>query len=232
MSGRRWNRTRPTVAQLLAVADEPFVPDEESWKLFNAHKAEAEKRQLASIDTFDKSILAYSSAGLGLSLTFLKDFVPLWQASYTLLLYISWGLFVLATVLTIFSFLISASAQERSIDDADKCYLRGDVSVLEKKYWQNTFIRYSNRFAGAAFVSALVLSSVFVGVNAEVRRFPSSSTSKRDDAAVVQFVYEAGNFAGERAAPPATPSKKIVAPHTRPAKSAQESIPVDQVLCK
>ncbi len=56
-------------------------------KLFAELKGELFKRQLSNSDNFDKAVLAYSSAGLALSLGFLKDFVPIAKASYTCLLF-------------------------------------------------------------------------------------------------------------------------------------------------
>lgn len=54
---------------------EPFVPTEEIKKIHADFVAEIRKRELSSSENFDKSILTLSSAGLTLSVGFLKDFV-------------------------------------------------------------------------------------------------------------------------------------------------------------
>src|SRR6478609_5259475 len=81
---------------------------------------EVEKRRVANVDNFDKAILTYSSAGLALSLGFLKDFVPIGEARCPLFLYGSWTLFVLATVTTIASYVISQSAQLRQLEISNR----------------------------------------------------------------------------------------------------------------
>lgn len=81
--------------------------DQERKMLFAELKSELFKRQLSNSDNLDKAVLAYSSAGLALSLGFLKDFISLATASQKWLLFTSWALFVLAVVVTIVSFLTS-----------------------------------------------------------------------------------------------------------------------------
>ncbi len=146
-----------------------YVPDEDTKKIFAAFKAEAEKRQLSSSENFDKSILTYSSGGLAVSLAFLKDFVPLSKASWTFLLYGSWLLFVTATGLTIISFLVSYKAQEQAVTFAEKYYMDGDESYLNKQTKLHYYIRWSNRISGGAFVLALIFTTFFVGLNLGVK---------------------------------------------------------------
>jgi hypothetical protein len=200
VTGRRWNRNRPGLRQTTDTSTETetadadqFVPDDEAKKIFAAHKAEAEKRQLSSSDNFDKSILTYSSAGLAVSLAFLKDFVPISKASWASLLYTSWFLFVLATSLTIVSFLISYRAQELSISDAEEYYLNGKEEYLNKSRWHNSYIGYSNSISGVAFVSALALSSLFVGLNLDVRK--EAVENKGSAGQVIQIVNDTENSA-------------------------------------
>lgn len=144
---------------------EIYVPSEEAKRLCKEFLDDARKRQLSSSENFDKSILTYSSGGLALSLAFLKDFIPIKTATMPYLLYGSWSLFVLATALTIISFLVSYRAQTMSITFAEKYYLEGNEDYLNKTSWCDLYTRWSNRFAGGSFILALVFTSVFVAVN-------------------------------------------------------------------
>ena len=57
---------------------------------------ELDKRQLSNSQTFDKAILSLSTAGLALSLGFIKDIVDLDQATAVEILHGSWWAFVTA----------------------------------------------------------------------------------------------------------------------------------------
>lgn len=75
--------------------------------LFNSFKIETEKRQISSSENFDKSVLTYASWAFGISIAFLKDFIPINVAKAPYLLYVSWIFFVSSIVLTTTSFLLS-----------------------------------------------------------------------------------------------------------------------------
>ncbi|NVD74921.1 hypothetical protein HUX88_31045 [Duganella sp. BJB1802] len=147
------------------VMNQEYVPSEEATKIFATYKAEAEKRQLSSSENYDKSILTYSSGGLAVSLTFLKDFIPIKQASGAFLLYGSWLFFVIATGVTITSFLVSYKAQENSLLFAQKYYLEGNEEYFNKKSWSDHVTKWFNIISGITFVLALIFTSIFVSIN-------------------------------------------------------------------
>ena len=60
-----------------------------SYDLYIEHQKQAWSDCQSGSDEFDKSILTYSSAGLGTSLVFIKDIVPLAHTIYLNLLYAS-----------------------------------------------------------------------------------------------------------------------------------------------
>lgn len=140
---------------------------EERKKVHAELKAELFKRQLSNSDNFDKAILTYSSAGLALSLGFLKDFVPITHANASWLLFLSWALFGVAVVVTLFSFISSQLGITRQLGLNERYYLQLDDSALSEK---NFFARCTDwlaYFAGAAFVVAIACSTVFVSINLE-----------------------------------------------------------------
>lgn len=137
----------------------------ERKKLFAELKGELYKRQLSNSDNFDKAVLAYSSAGLALSLGFLKDFVPLAKAGYKYLLFTSWALFVLAVIITIISFLVSQQGIAKQLKLSERYYLEHDETALaERNVWASA-TEIIPFIAGISFVAALICTALFVYFN-------------------------------------------------------------------
>lgn len=142
---------------------------EERKRLFAELKADISKRQLSNTENFDKAVLAYSVAGLGFSLGFLKDFVKMSQAIRGELLYVSWALFVVSVVLTMVSFLISQMGLCRQLESGESYYLEYDDGALKKKNIFAAATDWINVISGLAFVAALVCTIFFVGSNLDRR---------------------------------------------------------------
>lgn len=143
----------------------PFVPNEERQKLWFTYSAELDRRQLSSSENFDKNVLTLSSAGLALSIGFLKDFVPIEAALWPGALYASWTLFVLATLSTMGSFLASSRAQERQKTLAHRGYMLGIEGAFKEPNGWAAFTRALNRVSAGAFVVALTCTTVFFAIN-------------------------------------------------------------------
>ncbi|WP_156481348.1 hypothetical protein [Herbaspirillum rubrisubalbicans] len=156
---RRWKAKRFVSSGI------EFVPSEDAKAYYDKYWSEAQTRLRSSSDNFDKSILTYSSSGLAVSLAFLKDFVSVSTAIFPALLYFSWLLFVLATSLTISSFLISYREQEICVEFAEQYFLLGREECRNRATWRSTFIKYSNIISGVSFVLALVATAGFVTLN-------------------------------------------------------------------
>lgn len=202
---------------------EKVEASEERRSLYDKYWAEAQTRQRSSSENFDKSILTYSSSGLAISLAFLKDFVPASKiALWPELLYASWFCFVLATGLTISSFLVSYRAQELSVEYAEEYLINGKDEFYNKKTWRDRFIKWSNVVSGAAFVLALVLTSLFVKFNLDRRTEMSDKKNIAQDGmptAMMQKVNSGETFhKGLPAAsmPLAPVAQKPVTPPTQP----------------
>jgi hypothetical protein len=136
-------------------------------QLFKDFKTEIEKRQVSSSENFDKSILTYSSWALGISIAFLKDFIPITLAKFPSSLYWSWGLFCYAIATTTLSFLISYKGLELTLDHGEKYYLEDKAEYLNKGNIYNVVVKWINRTSGASFIIALILTVVFVSLNLE-----------------------------------------------------------------
>jgi hypothetical protein len=135
------------------------------------------KRQLSNAENFDKAILSLSTAGLGFSLAFIKDILPLSNAAHILLLHVSSYLFAAAIVSTVLSFILSQSGIDKQLEFADKYYVDREEEYLTKKNWQATATTYLNNIAGVVFIGAICLTIAFVSLN--VRRGPDMSQKEK-----------------------------------------------------
>jgi hypothetical protein len=140
---------------------------DEYRKVYEDLKSELFKRQLSNSENFDKAILAYSTASLGFSLAFLKDFVPITKAAHAWLLYASWWLFVMSVIVTLFSFLVSQWAIAKQLKINERYYLDRKDDALNDS---NVFARITewlNLLSGIAFVFAVMFTTLFVTANLE-----------------------------------------------------------------
>lgn len=144
----------------------PEITDERK-KLHADYVAEINKREVSSSENFDKSVLTFSSAGLALSVGFLKDFVPIQLAASPWTLYWSWALFTAATCLTIVSFLVSSKALDAQKGRAYGYYMEGDEAALTRANPWDRATKGLNYTSGGAFLLAMVLSVVFISLNLE-----------------------------------------------------------------
>jgi hypothetical protein len=149
------------------MADNKPALSDERKKLHADFVAEIRKREISSSENFDKSVLTFSSAGLALSVGFLKDFVPIRQASAAWALYGSWTLFTLSTCMTMGSFLLSMWAL-RSVDrKAYRYYIECDDAAFDEKDPLNRLTVILNHASGISFVFAMVLTVAFISTNLE-----------------------------------------------------------------
>lgn len=144
----------------------PEVSDE-IRKVYADHVAEINKREVSSSENFDKAVLTFSSAGLALSVGFLKDFVPIQIAAASWTLYWSWALFTAATCATIISFLISSQALEAQKGRAYAYYMQADDDALRIGNLWDRGTRVLNYTSAASFLLAMILSVVFISINLE-----------------------------------------------------------------
>jgi len=139
-----------------------YIPSADAKKAFADLAGEVNKRELSGSENFDKSVLTLSSAGLGLSLTFLKDFIALSTATTKWALYGSWIAFTLATLATMLSFICSGKAQRLQLKAAEDYYICGDESALTRK---NRWARFNTALNGLACLAFIFASKSPVGTN-------------------------------------------------------------------
>jgi hypothetical protein len=157
-----------------------LTPDEldDSKKLLAETRADLLKRQLSNAENYDKSILTLSSAALGFSLAFLKDFVPIESATWSRALYVSWYAFAAAIVVTVLSYVASQHGITHQLERATDYYQRRSEGALRRTL-SAILTDCLNYASGGLFIIGVVLTTVFVSLNLE--RGSSMKTNRAPD---------------------------------------------------
>lgn len=118
-------------------------------------------------ESFDRYLLTLSGGALGLSITFLKDVVPLHNAVCIPLLIISWLCFIFCILITLVSFRLSIHALERTVPYLNEFYLEGNAEAFNKhleSVWTKAvgWCAYAGIFF---FVLGLFFTMLFVSAN-------------------------------------------------------------------
>jgi len=139
-------------------------------KLYDEHRKQAWEDLQSSTDNFDKSILTLSSGALGLSLSFIKDIVPLGSAAWRLLLYFSWGFFGLCILLTVLSYQLGIRAQQEHLKNLPKYYEQGDEGAAKQKSWFWKWVEGFSWTSAGLFALGLICTVAFCIKNLEGSR--------------------------------------------------------------
>jgi hypothetical protein len=139
-------------------------------KLYDEHRKQAWEDLQNSSDNFDKSVLTLSSGALGLSLSFIKDIVPLNHAMWLLLLYLSWSLFGLCIVLTVLSYQFGIRAQKEHLRNLPDYYLQGDEKASKQKGRSWRAVEAFSLLSAGLFTLGLICTVVFCIKNLEGSR--------------------------------------------------------------
>ena len=111
------------------------MDNKERQELHDALRDDLFKRQLSNSELLDKAILSLSSAGIGVSLVFIKtkgaDDTP--QILNLQFLHWSWTAFLSAIVITLVSFLISQYAIKKQLKRNRQYYLEYKEDVINQK---------------------------------------------------------------------------------------------------
>jgi hypothetical protein len=138
------------------------TPDESGYFRFIE---DTNKREMSNAETYDKALLTLSSVLLGLSLTFTQNVVPLSTSSCLWLLIGSWSLFALTITIVIASFIYGQHSFKRLKEGARKYFLEGETSANELSEQISNTIRNVNALSGISFITAILLFTIFVGIN-------------------------------------------------------------------
>ena len=142
-----------------------YDESERNYEQYLKERDELLKRQLSNSQILDKAILALSSAGLGLSLTFIGKGVSLAEAAQAYLLYFSWGLFVAAIISTLISFLTSQGAIKKQLEINEEHYLTDKEDSSNSKNALNQVTILLSYVSVISYILAIILTIIFVAFN-------------------------------------------------------------------
>lgn len=138
---------------------------EERKTLYKNLEEELHKRQLSNNESFDKSVLTLSSAGLAFSVSMIKSVIPINDAIFIGCLYAAWVLFGLTIVSTILSLITSQSGINTQLEHSYKYYIELDDSYLNKRNNGALLTEFFNKASGLFFICAIISVVAFSILN-------------------------------------------------------------------
>jgi hypothetical protein len=135
--------------------------DKRRRDLYDAHLKQTWQDIQSSTDNFDKNVLAVSSAALGFSLAFIKDFAHLPTAAWRPLLYISWLCFAVCIVITVFSFRLSVAALNKHLEYLRRYYEEQNEEFLTKKSTAGKILDVFTWLAASLFLGGIICTMIF-----------------------------------------------------------------------
>ncbi|AIU29332.1 hypothetical protein LV28_24620 [Pandoraea pnomenusa] len=159
-------------------------------KLFDAYWVEQQTRERANREKYDNTILAYSTGALALSITFIKEVVPLANASSVWTIKTSWVLFALSLLLMLASFPIAAKANRESVRFAEEYFIDHIESSYNKEGIAAKILKYVNVLAGMVFFAAAGFTIAFVWINVRPREATMSDPTEKPATVTVSLVME------------------------------------------
>ena len=140
---------------------------EKLYELYVKEEEDLSKRDLSNVENLDKAILSLSSAGLGLSLVFIKNVVELSKANYVWVLHLSWLMFVLAITSTLLSYLFGQRALDRQRELNEKYFLEGDEDAGQHKSFASRVTRFLSYVSVFTYITAVSGTALFIKLNLE-----------------------------------------------------------------
>jgi hypothetical protein len=151
------------------MTDEEFEPD---YEAYSSYVSVLDERELSNIQSYDKSILTVSSAGIALSIVLLQLMVTELgvELSYIWMIKSSWACFLIAIGLTIVSFQIANKSIDEARSMAERFYLKGEHGARnEKNFWANVNV-CSSWLSGGSLLIAMILIIIFAFQNINISK--------------------------------------------------------------
>ncbi|WP_081084631.1 hypothetical protein [Burkholderia cepacia] len=206
-----------------AAAAEVAAADERK-RLYERYRDDLSKREISNAENHDKSILTYSAAGLGLSISLLKDFIPITKAEYSWTLYWSWIFFCLAVISVILSYPLSQRVIRLQDKRAKRYYLESIETAYDERIKLENFSNFLNQWVSPPlFIFAIILTIFFVSINLK----GVNMTNKKVPTSIAQDGVTGMQM--QKVNPPApTVQKGITGGPMQPATSSQPAAPSSQ----
>ena len=219
----------------MATPDPPGAPGDaatvdKNWQEWYWKQAEPAQQSINSgTDSLDKNMLALSSGALGVSLAFIKDIVPLGQATWICLLIISWCAFALCMTTTLLSFEFSIAGLKKHRELLDEMLKKKNPELARDQGsgW-STAVVVCRHAALILFLAGLACTVVFVIKNAS--SFHAAGTAKTNIGTIymsgeenkVERVVKPGELQRGRESMKVTPPPKAVPVAPAPCPTKEE----------
>lgn len=128
------------------------------------------ERELSNSENYDKSILMYATGALALSLSFIKDIVPLKDAIGLAYLEASWLFWIGSIVSVLTSFVLAQEANEAQRKLALRYYYEDDEEAYKEENKWIKYVKRANLASGLLFVLGALATMVFAWTNIEHER--------------------------------------------------------------
>ncbi len=149
-------------------AESTMMPEpQRGQQLHDEHRRKVWEDLKSGSENFDKYMVTLSSGALGISLTFIKDIVPLKQAVFVPALIVSWVSFVACILTTLISFRLSIRSLEKMMPYLDAYYLKGETEAFNQhlKSLSTRAVDWCANIGIGLFISGLILTMLFVSKN-------------------------------------------------------------------
>lgn len=185
-------------------------------ELYARLNATLSERELSNSENYDKSILMYATGALALSLSFIKDIVPLKDAIGVGYLEASWLFWIGSIVSVLTSFVLAQEANEAQRKLALRYYYEDDEEAYKEENKWIKYVKRANLASGLLFALGALATMVFAWTNIEHERHlpPSEATPM---ATPTPTPTPSANGYAEDGAPVPSIQKKVPTPAHTPA---------------
>jgi hypothetical protein len=185
-------------------------------ELYARLNATLSERELSNSENYDKSILMYATGALALSLSFIKDIVPLKDAIGLAYLEASWLFWIGSIISVLTSFVLAQEANEAQRKLALRYYYEDDEEAYKEENKWIKYVKRANLASGLLFVLGALATMVFAWTNVEHERHlpPSEATHM---ATPTPTPTPSANGYAEDGAPVPSIQKKVPTPAPTPA---------------
>jgi hypothetical protein len=139
--------------------------NEAEMQQYTAHRSQLEAGLLDSYTQFDKAILLLAGGTIIVSLTVIKDVVPLVTARHINYIVFSWMALVSSLISILISFITSQISFRVQIKNLDEYFLKDKESSHDKKNLWSKITTILNSFSFILYFSGTVSLLVFVFKN-------------------------------------------------------------------
>lgn len=200
----------------------------EAVRIYEKYRQDSLDRQLSNSESYDKTVLTLSSAGLALSVGLLNLLLPTSQIKYFLMLKMSWFCFSAAIILSLVAYRISNAAISKQLALAERYYIDGDEAAFSHKNWLTVANRWVNRLLGIAFSIAIILVMIFASINFQPQEIGMSDKKNTSTAVRVKTQDSADTPSMQRISPASRAQNSADIPSMQAVPSSTSQKPTEQ----